>query len=145
MGSVVMTVDRRTINILLASLEIEISDLADHMGYDYGYVINVLNGFADAGPSFRRAFGETIGSLVLGSYDSEIDESYPPEPLIALIEKRAAEAVSKRDFYRDLCTSHQALRSRKRFDGMLVDRLCCALGVHPSYVYGRDYDAGEAS
>jgi hypothetical protein len=140
-----MAVDRRTINILLAALDLDMGDLADHMGYDYGYVINVLNGFTVAGPSFRRALGETIGSLVLGSHDSEIDESYPPEPLIALIEKRAAAAVSKRDFYRDLGTSHQALRSRKRFDGLFVDRLCCALGVHPSYVYERDYDAGEVS
>ena len=137
--------DRRAIRVLLAALELEVRDLAEHMGYDEGYVVNVLNGFTEARPGFRRAFGETIGSLILGTFEPETSHSYPAAPLRRLIESRAAEAVSKRDFYRDLGTTQQALRRRERFDGIFVDRICCALGVHPSSVYGSDYDLDEAS
>ena len=115
------------------------------MGYDEGYVVNVLNGHTEARPGFRRAFGETIGALILGTYRAESAESYAPAPLVALIERAADAAVNKRDFYRDLGTSAQSIRSRKTFDGFFVDRICCALGVHPSSVYGRDYDAQVAS
>jgi hypothetical protein len=145
MGCVVMAIDRKTIKILLVSLDLEVAELAQHMGYDDGYVVNVLNGITDASPGFRRAFGETIGALILGGYERDVSESYPPAPLVAFIEKRAAEARSKREFYRELGTSAQSLRSRKSFDGIFVDRICCALGVHPSYVYGRDYDGQEPS
>jgi hypothetical protein len=137
-------IDRKTIKILLVSLDLELRALADHIGYDKRYVVNVLNGFTKASPSFRRAFGETIASLVLGPHES-VRESYPPEPLVKLIESRAAEAPSKREFYRDLGTNAQAIRNRKRFDGVFVDRVCCALGVHPSSIYGRDYNVEEAS
>lgn len=139
------TSDRRTLNILLAALGLEQNELADLMGYEKGYVSNVFNGFTQARPAFRRAFGETIASLVLGSYEPEMRESYPPAPLIDLIDKRAAEAPSKRAFYSDLGTNAQALGKRKCFDGVFVDRICCALGVHPTSVYGRDYDLEEAS
>jgi hypothetical protein len=138
-------IDRKAIKIMLACLELEVGDLARHMGYDRGYVVNVLNGLTPASPGFRRAFGETIGSLILGTHEAEVKDAYPPAPLIELIENRAADAVSKSDFYRDLGTNPQALRGRKSFDGVFVDRICCALGVHPSYVYGRDYDVEEAS
>ncbi len=138
-------VDRKTIKVLLACLDLEVGELAEHMGYDEGYVVNVLSGFTEARPGFRRAFGETIGSLVLGTFEPAMAEWYPTEPLVALIERRAEEAPSRRDFFRDLGTSAQAVRSRKRFDGIFVDRICCALGVHPSSVYGRDHDIEEAS
>jgi len=95
-------------------------------------------------PGFRRAFGETVASLVLGPHEETVMESYPPEPLMKLIESRAAEAPSKREFYRELGTNAQAIKNRKRFDGLFVDRVCCALGVHPTSVYGRDYEQ-EAS
>jgi hypothetical protein len=136
-------VDNRTMKVLLAALEIEQQELAEHMGYQPFYVANVLNGFTKASPAFRRAFGETVATFILGSQE-EVVETYPPEPLLRLIESRAASAVSKRDFYRDLGTSSQALKNRKVFDGLFVDRICCALGVHPSSVYGDDY-AQEAS
>jgi hypothetical protein len=138
-------VDRRTIRILRASLDLDTERLANRMGYDTGYVANVLSGFADASPVFRRAFGETIGSLILGTHSLVTRESYPPGPLVALIESRAVEAPSKREFYRELGTSAQAIRGRKSFDAVFVDRVCCALGVHPSAVYGRDYDVEQAS
>lgn len=110
-------VDRRTIKVLLAALELEQQELADHMGYQRFYVVNVLNGFTKASPAFRRAFGETIATLILGPYENAL-ESYPPEPLLRLIESRAAAAPSKRDFYRDLGTNPQALKSRKVFGGL---------------------------
>jgi len=138
-------VDRKTIKVLLACLDLEVGELAEHMGYDEGSVVTVLNGFTEARPGFRRAFGETIGSLILGTFEPEMGEWYPAEPLAALIERRAEEAPSRREFFRDLGTSAQAVKSRKRFDGIFVDRICCALGVHPSSVYGRDYDVEEAS
>jgi hypothetical protein len=138
-------VDRKTIKILLASLELEVGELADHIGYDKGYVVNVLNGFTKASRGFRRAFGETVASLVLGPHDEMVKDIYPPEPLVELIESRAAAAPSKREFYRELGTNAQAIKNRKSFDGLFVDRVCCALGVHPSAVYGADYDIAEAS
>lgn len=138
-------VDRKTINILLAALDIEQHELAEIMGYDKGYVSNVFNGFTMARPGFRRALGETIGSLLLGTYEPAVKETYPAEPLLELISKRASLAVSKREFYRELGTNAQALKNRKSFDGLFVDRVCCQLGVHPSYVYGSDYEVAEAS
>lgn len=127
--------DRKTINILLAALEIEQNHLAELMGYDQGYVSNVFNGFTEARPAFRRAFGETIGTLILGSFEPLSAETYPAEPLTSLVGKRAAQAPCKRDFYRDLGTSQQSLRNRKTLDALLVDRICCALGIHPTSVY----------
>lgn len=130
-----MTPDRKTLNILLAALDLGQSQLAELMGYDKGYVCNVFNGFTVARPGFRRAFGETIGCLILGCYEPVSADTYPAAPLVAFIERAAAEAPSKRDFYRDLGTNQQALRSRESFDGVFVDRICCALGLHPSNVY----------
>jgi len=138
-------VDRKTINILLAALDIEQHELSEMMGYDKGYVSNVFNGFTEARPAFRRAFGETIGSLILGTFEPLSRETYPAGPLAELIAARASQAVSKREFYREIGTNASALRGRKTFDGLFVDRVCCALGVHPSSVYGADYDIAKAS
>ncbi|MGH2807785.1 MAG: hypothetical protein ACRDKT_10980 [Actinomycetota bacterium] len=138
-----MEPDRKTIRILLACLELEVRELAEHLGYDEGYVANVFNGFTNASPSFRRAFGETIGTLVLGTYEPLTAERYPAQPLVDYVMRRAAEAPSKRDFYRDLGTSTQALKGRHTFDGIFVDRICCALGVHPSAIYGRDFEVAS--
>ncbi|MCA1705730.1 MAG: hypothetical protein LC808_21700 [Actinobacteria bacterium] len=137
-------VDRKTINILLAALDIEQHELSEMMGYDKGYVSNVFNGFTEARPAFRRAFGETIGSLILGTFEPLSRETYPAGPLVELIAARASQAVSKREFYREIGTNASALKGRQTFDGLFVDRVCCALGVHPSSVYGSEYIA-EAS
>ncbi|MDQ3964620.1 MAG: hypothetical protein M3277_12040 [Actinomycetota bacterium] len=138
-------VDRKTINVLLACLGLEVNELAERMGYDRGYVSNVINGFTEARPAFRRAFGETIGSMVLGTYHPRSMERYPAAPLVELIHRRAAEAPRKRDFYRDLGISSEGLKDRDTFDGIFVDRVCCALGVHPSAVYGTTYSVEAAS
>ena len=135
-----MEVDRKTIAILLVVLDIEQHELAEMMGYGRGYVSNVFNGFTEARPSFRRAFGETIGSLILGTYEPQVKESYPAGPLLELISKRAEQATSKREFYSELGTNLQALKNRKCFDGVFVDRVCCQLGVHPTALYGHDWE-----
>ncbi len=131
-------VDHKAIKVLLACLELEMNELADHLGYEAGYVANVLNGFTEVSPGFRRAFGETIASLVLGPVEEKVKETYPAEPLVRLIEARAAAAPSKKEFYRELGTHALAIKGRKSFDGLFVDRICCALGVHPTSVYGFD-------
>lgn len=133
-------IDRKAMKVLLAALDLEQQELAVHVGYDKGYVVNVLNGFTQASPGFRRALGDTIVTLLLGPYEETVKASYPPEPLVKLVEARAADVPNKRDFYRDLGTSPLALRNRKSLDGVFVDRICCALGVHPSSVYGFDFD-----
>ena len=138
-------VDVKTFRVMLARLELEVNELAETMGYDARYVSNVVNGFTKASPAFRRAFGETIGTLVFGTYEPRGAERYPAAPLLTLIHQRAAGAPRKRDFYRDLGVSGEALRRRSTFDGVFVDRVCCALGVHPSAVYGDDYSFEEAS
>ena len=140
-----MAVDRKTLHILLAALDIEQHELAEMMGYDRRYLSNVVNGFSEARPAFRRAFGETIANLILGNYQAETKEFYPAGPLLELISRRADEAVSKRDFYAEIGANAQALKNRKRFDGVFVDRVCCQLGVHPSSIYGTDYDIAQAS
>jgi hypothetical protein len=139
-----MGVDRRAINVVLAALGLERGELARRMGYDEGYVSNVLNGLAAASAAFRTALGETIATLLLGPHDSSAKERYPAEPLVALIERRAGGAASQRDFYRELGTSPRALRSRRSFDGVFVDRICCALGVHPANLYPDHYGQEEA-
>ncbi len=138
-------VDTKTFRVLLACLELELNELADLMGYDHRYVCNVVNGFTKPSPGFRRAFGETIGSLVFGAYRPLSAERYPAAPLLALIRKRAAQAPSKRAFYRDVGVNVQGLNDAATVNGLVVDRICCALGVHPSAIYGDDYSLAEAS
>lgn len=138
-------VDTKTFRVMLACLELEVNELADRMGYDARYVSNVVNGFTKASPAFRRAFGETLGALVFGTHGPRGAARYPAEPLLALIRQRAAEAPRKQDFYRDIGVSGEALRRHSTFDGVFVDRVCCALGVHPSALYGEEYSLAEAS
>lgn len=128
------TPDRRTLNILLAALDLEQKELAELMGYDKGYVNNVFNGFTEARPAFRRAFGETIGSLVLGNYQPPTAERYPAAPLVSLLANRAADAPCKQEFYRNLGVN-VSIHRRERLDAVLIDRVCCQLGVHPSNLY----------
>ena len=138
-------IDRKALKVILAVLDMDLRDLAEHTGYDHGYVVNILNGFTPPSASFRRALGDTIATLVLGASEAQVQESYPAAPLMDLIERAASQARSKREFYADIGTSAQALKKHSCFDGVFVDRICCALGVHPSSVYGGDYDIEEAS
>lgn len=138
-------VDTKTFRVLLACLDLEVNELADRMGYDARYVSNVVNGCTKASPAFRRAFGETIGTLLFGAYHFTKRERYPTAPLLELIERRAVEAPSKRDFYRDIGVNAQGLKENWSVSGLVVDRICCALGVHPTALYGDDYLLEEVS
>ena len=136
-------IDRRALEVVLAVLGIDKRDLAELMGYRSGYVTNVLCGFAKASPSFRQAFGCAIAELILPPEDRP--EMYPAGPLADLVQRRAAEAPCKEQFYDDLGISRHGWNKRALVPEELVDRVCCTLGVHPSSVYGEDYDVEAAS
>ena len=135
-------VDKRTLNVLLALLGIDKHELAERMGYRDGYVKNVLCGVAKASPSFRQAFGAAITELILPPEDDR-PQVYPAGPLAELVHRRAAEAPCKEQFYNDLGISRHGWNKRAMVPEELVDRVCCALGVHPSSVYGADYEAAS--
>lgn len=135
-------VDRRAINIMLATLDVEQRDLAQQMGYEPSYVSNVLNGFTAASPAFRRAFGDTIASVLLGELPQR--DRYPAAPLREIVERRARQAPSKRDFYGDLGLSTTTLR-QEWLSGRVVDRVCCALGIHLDHIYPDHSELSEVS
>jgi hypothetical protein len=129
-----MSVDRRSINVLLSTLEVEQRDVAAAMGYRPGYVANVFNGFTQPSTAFKSAFGELLAELLLGPSRSTTD-CYPAGPLRELLERRASDAPSRTQFYADLGLSPSGWNKRQVVTGKLVDRICCALGVHPTAIY----------
>jgi hypothetical protein len=131
----VNAVDRKAVNVLLAVLGIEQRELAELMGYRDGYVANVLNGCTKASVAFREAFGVAIAELVLGPAGHRL-HSLPATPLADLLTKRASQAPCKAQFYADLGLSPRGWNKRKSVPEVLVDSVCCALGVHPSSLYG---------
>lgn len=139
-----MTVDRRAADVILTLCGLEIREFAEHAGYDAGYVSNVLTGATVPSLAFRRAFGETVATLIFGPSDGP-DRQLPAEPLVELVRKRARYAARKRDFYSDAGINMNYLVSRKSVSHALVDRICCALGVHPTSIYGAHYGIEEAS
>lgn len=139
-----MSVDRRSINVLLAALDIEQRQLAELMGYRPAYVTNVLNGQTPVSAAFRQAFGDAVAELLLGQPDPAPDR-YPAQPLRDLVRRRAAAADSRTRFYEDLGISVHSLSNRDVLPGALVDRLCCALGVHPTSIYGPNGEVEDES
>lgn len=137
-------VDRRAVRVILALCDIEVRDFAEHLGYDAGYVSNVLTGQTRPSPAFCRAFGDTVAEFVFGERCSS-GRMVPAAPLVELVERRARYAVSKRDFYSDHGINMNYLRSRDSVSEIVADRICSSLGVHPSSVYGSDSNAREAS
>lgn len=136
--------DRKTIRILLGALDIEQRALAELMGYRPAYVANVLNGQTPASAAFRQAFGDALAELLLGHPDPAPDR-YPAEPLWEIVRRRAAAAESRSRFYDDLGISVHSLSNRDVLPGALVDRLCCALGVHPTSIYGPNDELEDES
>lgn len=139
-----MTADRRSINVLLAVLDIEQREIADKMGYDAAYVANVFNGFAQPSDAFKAALGAVLANLLLGPSRTQ-NTRLPAGPFAEYLARRAKEAPSKEQFYADLGLSSHGWSKRRFVTEQLVDRVCCALGVHPSAIYGRDYGVQEAS
>jgi hypothetical protein len=134
----VMTgIDRRAVKVILALCDTDRKDLADHLGYERRYVNNVLCGVTRPSPAFCRAFGDTIAELVFGEH-SRNGRMLPTAPLLELVRRRARYAARKRDFYSDNGINMNYLSSRESVSEVVVDRICSALGVHPSSLYGTE-------
>jgi hypothetical protein len=137
-------IDRRAIGVILALCDMDISDFAKCLGYDRGYVSNVLTGSTQPSPAFCRAFGDTVAALVFGER-RQSGRMLPAGPLIELVRSRARYVPRKRDFYSDNGINMKYLCSRDLVSEIVVDRICSALGVHPSAIYVTERDAEEAS
>jgi hypothetical protein len=136
-------IDRRALNVILALCDMGRQDLADRLGYNRRYVNNVLCGVTRPSPAFCRAFGETVAALVFGDRFG-CGRMLPAAPLLELVRRRARYAPRKRDFYSDNGINMNYLITREFVSEAVVDRICSALGVHPSSLYGQHY-AQEAS
>lgn len=139
-----MSANRQAVNVLLAVLDIEQGELADLMGYRHGYVANIFNGFTEPSDAFKTALGEVLADLLVGP-SRTANKHLPAEPLVRFLDQRALSAPSRSQFYADLGLTRNGWNKRQRVPESLVDRVCCALGVHPSAIYGHDYEVGDAS
>lgn len=135
-------VDRKAADVILAVVGLEKRELADLMGYRKGYVTNVMNGLTKASPAFKEAFGNAIAELVLGPSGPPL-QTLPAAPLKELIKKRAEQAPCESQFYSDLGINPQGWNKRQVVTEVVVDKICCALGVHPSAIYDEIHE--EAS
>ena len=130
-------VDRRAVQVILALCDIELHEFAEHLGYERGYVSNVLTGQTSPSPAFCRAFADTVAELIFG--DSCFSgRMLPAAPLVELVRRRARYAASKRAFYSDHGINMSYLGSREVVSEAVVDRICSALGVHPSAIYAEE-------
>lgn len=127
-------VDRRAVRVVLALCDMELGDFAECLGYERGYVSNVLTGQTRPSPAFCTAFGDTVVQLVFGEHCSR-GRLLATGPLLELVQRRARYAVRKRDFYSDNGINMSYLSSREFVSEEVVDRICSALGVHPSSLY----------
>ena len=127
-------IDRRAVTVILALCDMEQSDFAECLGYERGYVSNVLTGQTRPSPAFCRAFGDTVAELVFGER-CRPGRVLPSAPLLELVRRRARYAPGKRDFYSDHGINMNYLSSREFVSEVVVDRICSALGVHPSSLY----------
>jgi hypothetical protein len=137
-------IDRRVVRVVLALCDMDLGDFAKCLGYDRGYVSNVLTGSTPPSPAFCRAFGDTVANLVFGER-CRSGRMLPTAPLVELLQRRTRYAARKRDFYSDNGINMTYLCSRDRISEVVVDRICSALGVHPSSIYGTEVNAEEAS
>lgn len=139
-----MTPDRKAVGVVLALCEMSVGEFAECAGYDAGYVSNVLTGSARPSRAFCRAFGDAVAQLVFGQH-WQARRMLPAAPLVELVRRRARYAARKRDFYSDNGINMNYLSSREYVSDVVVDRICSALGVHPSGIYGTEWGAAEAS
>ena len=130
-------VDRRAVKVILALCNMELKDFAECLGYERRYVSNVLTGQTRSSPAFCKAFGDTVAALIFGERCSA-GRMLPAAPLLELVRRRARYAPGKRDFYSDNGINMNYLSSREFVSEVVVDRICSALGVHPSSLYGLD-------
>lgn len=116
-----MSVDKRTIIVLLAALDLEPRQLAELMGYRKAYVSNVLSGQCRASHALRQAFGTALSELLLG-LDEEPRKSYPAGPLAELIKARAATAPCRKTFLQDIGIAGSGWNKREVVTEEIVDR-----------------------
>jgi hypothetical protein len=136
----VSEIDRRAVRVILALCDLEFGEFAECLGYERGYVSNVLTGQTRPSPAFCRAFGDTVAELVFGER-CQTGRMLPVAPLLDLVRRRARYAPRKRDFYSDNGVNMNYLSSREFVSEVLVDRICSALGVHPSSIYDQVAEA----
>ena len=127
-------IDHRALKTILALCDISRKDFADRLGYERRYVNNVLCGVTRPSPAFCRAFGDTVAELVFGDR-FRCGRMLPSAPLLELVRRRARYAPRKRDFYSDNGINMNHLSTREFVSEVVVDRICSALGVHPSSLY----------
>lgn len=127
-------IDRRAVKVILALCDMEVKDFAECLGYERKYVSNVLTGQTRPSFAFCRAFGDTVAELVFGERCSR-GRMLPTAPLLNLVRRRARYVPRKRDFYSDNGVNMNYLSSREFVSEVVVDRICSALGVHPSSIY----------
>ena len=139
-----MSTNRTALNVVLAVLDIEQREFAADMGYDPAYVANVFNNSTPPSDAFKAAFGAALADHLLGRSRTQ-NSRLPARPLADYLARRAKEAPAREQFYADLGLSSHGWGKRRFVTEELVDRVCCELGVHPSAIYGRDYDVEEAS
>lgn len=137
-------IDRRAVRVILALCDMELKDFAECLGYERKYVSNVLTGQTRPSPAFCRAFGDTVGQLVFGERCSG-DRMVPVAPLLELVQRRACYAPGKQAFYADNGINMSYLTSREFVSEVVVDRICSALGVHPTAIYEAEADREQAS
>jgi hypothetical protein len=135
-------IDRRAIRVILALCDMDLSDFAKCLGYDRGYVSNVLTGSTPPSPAFCRAFGNTIAGLVFG-VRRRPGRMLPAGPVVELVRRRARYAPRRRDFYSDNGINMKYLCSRDLVSEVVADRICSALGVHLSAIYGNEITTEE--
>jgi len=133
--------DRRAVRVILALCDMELGDFAECLGYERGYVSNVLTGQTRPSPAFCRAFGNTVAELIFGEH-CRSGRMLPAAPLVDLVRRRARYAARKRDFYSDHGINMSYLTSREHLSEVVIDRICSALGVHPSSLYA-DYEVAS--
>lgn len=139
-----MSTNRTALNVVLAVLDIEQREFAVDMGYEPAYVANVFNNSTPPSDAFKLAFGRALADRLLGSSRTQ-NSRLPAQPFADYLARCAKAASSKEQFYADLGLSSHGWSKRRFVTEELVDRVCCELGVHPSCIYGRDYDVEEAS
>ena len=106
------------------------------MGYEPAYVANVCNGCTQPSESFKAAFGNAFADLLLGESRTQQRRTLPAKPLYEFLERRAKDDPCCQDFYKDLGLSPHGWNHRKVVTENIVDRVCCELGIHVSYIYG---------
>jgi hypothetical protein len=139
-------VNRVAIRTVLAALDISHAELAELLGFERGYVNNVLSGCSRVTPGFRRALGDVLAQRLLAPRLDEGRTTYPPGPLQELCRERMKRYPSPRSFYAATGVSSTFMSRRQPMGVDLADRYCMALNTTLEKVYplGADWHVNRA-